>query len=84
MLAYEWLLKWIALAYRGISVDEFLSVTGDPALSSETNTLGAALFRHKNQDEHWNGKIMADLLTRQRKRRVAQDAGEQEFLKLNP
>lgn len=84
MQAYEWLLKWLALAHRGMTVDGFLSVTGGPALASETNTLGAALFRPNTQDKHWNGKTMADLLTHQRKKRITQDAGEQAFLNLNP
>lgn len=81
--SYEFFLKWIALAYPGLTVHEFLSQSGDAALSSETNTLGAVLFRNNNEDKHWNGKRMADLLVHHRKTQI-QYAAKKQLLRLNP
>lgn len=81
---YQCLLKWIALAYPGLTVHGFLSRTNDPALLSEANILGAALFRNNNQAEHWNGKKMADLLTRYRKVEIRHARRHRELLELNP
>lgn len=81
--SYEYFLKWIALAYPGLTVHEFLSRTDDAALLSEANNLGAVLFRGSNQDQRWNGERMADLLAHYRKARI-HDAIKQGLLKLNP
>jgi len=53
---YDRLLKWLSLAHPDATIHEFLSRLADPALSSETNNLGANLFAKNNQDTHWAGK----------------------------
>jgi hypothetical protein len=82
MKAYKWLLKWIALAYPGMSIDGFLSRTSDPALESETNALGAALFT--DRQIRWHGKRMADLLKRHRRNRNRDATEQRAWVKLNP
>jgi BatD DUF11 like domain len=82
--AYEWLLKWLAIAYPGVTLHEFLSRAANPALSFETNSLGASLFAKNGQNTHWVGKKMADLLRQHRKAQVVVTAKAQNLLKLNP
>ena len=82
--AYQRLLKWIAVAYSGMTVDEFVSHAGDPVLSSEIDCLGASLFAKGNQTakKKWSGRKMAASLTKHRK--VAYAARKNDPLKLNP
>jgi hypothetical protein len=84
MDAYQRLLKWIAVAYSGMTVDEFVSRAGDPVLSSEIECLGASLFAKGNQNakKEWSGRKMAASLTKHRK--VAFAARENDPLKVNP
>jgi hypothetical protein len=82
--AYEWLLKWLSRAYPDVTLHQFLGRAADPALSSETNKLGASLFAKHNQDAHWSGKKMAELLKQHRKTQIAITGRAQNLLKLNP
>ena len=82
--AYEWLLKWLSLAYPDVTLHEFLSRVANPALSSEMNNLGASLFAENNQDTHWSGAKMADLLKLHRKSQTAITGKVQNLLQLNP
>ena len=84
MQAYDWFLKWLTLAYPGMTVHEFLSVAADSDLSSETNYLGASLFSTNNQSAPWSGKRIAELLNKHRKARNNYAARRQDLLKLNP
>ena len=82
--AYDWLLKWLTLAYPGMTIDEFLMLAADSDLSSETNHLGASLFSKNNQNAPWNGKRIAELLNKHRKTRNCYATQRQDLLKLNP
>ncbi len=82
--AYDWFLKWLTLAYPGMTVDEFLMSAADSDLSSETNHLGASLFSKDNQNALWNGKRIADLLNKHRTTRNNYATKRQDLLKLNP
>lgn len=62
MSAYDWLLKWLALAYPCRPVNEFINLTSDSNLSSEINHLGAVLFAQRHDGEKWDGGRMAVLL----------------------
>jgi hypothetical protein len=83
MQAYEGFLKWLALAYPGTTVDEFLGKTEDAGLKSETANLGASLFATR-QSDGWNGRQMAILLQRHRKTQYSRAARRRSLLKLNP
>ena len=75
----------LSLAHPDAAIHEFLSRSADPALSPETNNLGRlSLFAKNNQDTHWAGKKMADLLNQHRKAHVAVTGKVQKLLKLNP
>jgi len=78
------LLKWLSLAYPDVTLHEFLSRVANPALSSEMNNLGASLFAENNQDTHWSGAKMADLLKLHRKSQTAITGKVQNLLQLNP
>ncbi len=82
--AYGWLLKWLSRAYPDVTLHQFLGRAADPALSSETNKLGASLFAKHKQDAHWSGKKMAELLKQHRKTQIAVTGRAQNLLKLNP
>ena len=69
--AYGWLLKWLSRAYPDATLHQFLRRAADPALSTETNKLGASLFAKHNQDDHWSGRKMAELLKQHRKTQLA-------------
>lgn len=62
MSAYDWLLKWLVLAYPCRPVNEFINLTSDSNLSSEINHLGAVLFAQRHDGEKWDGGRMAVLL----------------------
>jgi hypothetical protein len=81
--AYQWLLRWMAVARPGMSLDDFLSRAADPALVSETNALGASLFAEKDPAS-WRGARMADLLKRHRQMETQQAARRSALPDLNP
>jgi hypothetical protein len=65
--SYVWLLKWLAVAYPGVPLQQALKRVDNPALTSNANDLGESLFAQRNQDSSWNGKRFAALLREQRK-----------------
>ena len=65
--SYIWLLKWLAAAYPGASLQQALKRADNPALTSDTNDLGEALFAQHTQNNSWTGKRFAALLKQQRK-----------------
>jgi hypothetical protein len=60
--SYAWLLKWIAVAYPGVSLQQAVKRAGNPALTSDTNDLGKSLFAQRHRDSSRNGKRFAALL----------------------
>jgi len=80
--SYEGLLKWVAVAHPGLTLDNFLILTADTALASEANDLGAVLFRQSGQDQ-WQGKKMAELL-RHHHHGSPHAARRSELVRLNP
>jgi hypothetical protein len=82
--SYVWFLKWLAVAYPGVSLQQALKRADNPALISNTNDLCEALFAQCNRDHPWNGKRFATLLREQRKHHRAH-LSKHEFLgDLNP
>jgi hypothetical protein len=84
MQSYDWLLKWLTVAYPGMTVDDFLRSAADSDLASETNHLGASLFSKDDQGAPWSGNRIAQLLSKHRKARNKYAAKRQDLLKLNP
>jgi hypothetical protein len=82
--SYVWLLKWIALAYPGVSLQQALKPADNPALTSNTNDLGESLFGQRNQDHSWNGRRFAALLRQQRKHHRMHLSKHQYLNDLNP
>jgi hypothetical protein len=83
MPAYDWLLKWLAHAYPGLPVHEFINRTGDSELAVEINHLGASLFAQKNGAANWDGRKMAALL-KQHRRKTERDRKPTALPQLNP
>jgi BatD DUF11 like domain len=65
--SYVWLLKWVAAAYPGVSLQQMLESEDGLALSSEVNDLGMALFARNNTVSQWKGKKLAALLSKYQK-----------------
>jgi hypothetical protein len=65
--SYVWLLKWLAVAYPGVSLQQALKRADSPGLTSDMNDLGESLFAQLDRDYSWNGKRFAALLRQQRK-----------------
>jgi hypothetical protein len=57
--SYVWLLKWIAAAYPGVSLQQALKRADSPGLTSDMNDLGESLFAQLDRDYSWNGKRFA-------------------------
>lgn len=82
--SYVWLLKWIAVAYPGVSFQQALRRADNPALTSNTNDLGESLFAERTRDYSWNGKRFAALLREQRKHHRTHLSRHQYLGDLNP
>jgi hypothetical protein len=82
--SYVWLLKWIAVAYPGVSLQQALKRADNPVLTSHTNELGESLFAQRNRDYSWNGKRFAALLRQQRKHEGMHLSKQQHLNDLNP
>lgn len=84
MQSYQWLLRWLTLTHPNLTVDEFLSKSGDAALSLETNRLGGFLFAEGEQSASWSGREIAHLLNRHRRLRSTQSTSRKYLPNLNP
>jgi hypothetical protein len=82
--SYMWLLKWLAVAYPGSSLQQALKRVDNPALTSDTNGLGEALFAKSNRNNPWAGKRFAALLRQQRKHHRTHLSKHQHLSDLNP
>jgi hypothetical protein len=82
--SYVWLLKWIAVAYPGVSLQQALKRADDPILTSDTNDLGESLFAQRNRDHSWNGESFAALVRQQRKHYRMHLSKSQYLKDLNP
>lgn len=82
--SYVWLLKWLAVAYPGASLQQALKRADDPALTTDTNDLGESLFAKPNRSHPWKGKRFAALLRQQRKHHRANLSKGQFLNDLNP
>jgi hypothetical protein len=82
--SYVWLLKWLAIQYPGMSLQQALETTDNPALTSEANDLGTALFAKGDRGHPWNGRKFSTLLKQQRKIRRARLAHHPYLGDLNP
>jgi hypothetical protein len=82
--SYVWLLKWLAVAYPDMSLQQVLKRGDNPALTSDTNDLGESLFAQHNRDYSWNGKKFAALLRQQRKNHKRLSSKHQYLSDLNP
>jgi hypothetical protein len=82
--SYIWLLKWLAVAYPGASLQQALKRADNPAVTSDTNDLGKALFAQRTQNNSWTGKRFAALLKQQRKHHRTHFSKHQYLKDLNP
>jgi hypothetical protein len=82
--SYIWLLKWLAVAYPDVSLQQALKRADNPVLTSGTNDLGEALFAQRTQNNLWTGKKFAALLNQQRKHHRTRFSKHQSLRDLNP
>jgi hypothetical protein len=82
--SYIWLLKWLAVAYPGASLQQALKRVDNPALTSDTNDLGESLFAKPDRNYPWKGKSFAALLRQQRKHHRTRLSKHQHLSDLNP
>ena len=82
--SYVWLLKWIAVAYPGVSLQQALQRAANPVLTSDTDVLGESLFGQRSRDSSWNGKRFAALLKEQRRHHKAHLSKHEYLGELNP
>jgi len=82
--SYVWLLKWLAVAYPGMSLQQALNRADSLALISETNDLGEALFTKRNLNNPWRGNRFAALLRQHRNTHATYLAKYQYLNDLNP
>jgi hypothetical protein len=81
---YIWLVKWLAVAFPGASLQQALKRLGNPGLTSGTNDLGEALFAERAPKKPWRGKGFATLLRQQRKHHRMHLSTHQYLSDLNP
>ena len=82
--SYTLLLEWLRIAYPGWTIDRVLQQEDNAALSSEIDSLGAAVFA-KTGNANWTGSRLAALLKQQRKATGDQPSRQTHRLpKLNP
>lgn len=82
--AYDWFVKWLALAHPNRLVEDFLLGTRDSGLSYEIKQLGAVLFKEGTDARQWNGRKMGTLLKLHRKDENAYAIRRKVLAKLNP
>jgi hypothetical protein len=83
MEAYSCLLTWLASAYPGVTLHDFLVRANDPDLARETNLLGSALFKPSSQNS-WRGLRFANLVKQHRWTRRRNAAKRSAISDLNP
>jgi hypothetical protein len=83
MEAYQSFLKWLRMAYPGVTVEDFVSGLSDSGLTAEAEQLGAALFA-TSQNHQWDGKKMGRLLKEHRRTRAASFPKHRRLMELNP
>jgi BatD DUF11 like domain len=82
--SYHLLLRWLAVSLPGLSVQEFLSRTADPDLSSQLEFLGAALYSPDTRKGQWRGDMLAAAMTRHRKTQQQSVQNRSVLAQLNP
>jgi len=80
--SYHWLLLWIGKWRPQISLEEYINLCNDKALSTEVNSLGAAIFAKSNAEPRWSGDTLHRLLRKHRKLQTKPSANA--LLSLNP
>ena len=80
--SYTLLLRWLALAYPGRSLEQVIRGQANSALYSEVNALGAAVFAYRGQN-HWNGRRLSQLLNQLRNSHPSHSVEPQHLSELN-
>jgi len=82
--SYVWLLKWLAMQYPGMSLQQALQITDNPALTSAADDLGATLFSKGGHGNSWDGRKLSTLLKQQRRIHRRHPAHHHYLSDLNP
>jgi hypothetical protein len=82
--SYIWLLKWLAVASSGTSLQQNLERGDDLKLSSAVNDLTAVLFAKNPSGGRWSGKELATILKKHRRTHTVALSRERWSGDLNP